>query len=77
MKLKVLLAFQEKMQYEKSISERTLIYWKISKRIFDEEQAGKDRADYGKYIIKFLAEKLQPEFGSGFSYRNPISKDNS
>ena len=35
-------------------SERTLMYWKIGKRIFEEEQAGKDRADYGKYIIKFL-----------------------
>jgi predicted nuclease of restriction endonuclease-like (RecB) superfamily len=46
------------------------MYWKIGKRIFEEEQAGKDRADYGKYIIKLLAEKLQPEFGSGFSYRN-------
>lgn len=51
-------------------SERTLMYWKIGKRIFEEEQAGKDRADYGKYIIKLLAEKLQPEYGSGFSYRN-------
>jgi predicted nuclease of restriction endonuclease-like (RecB) superfamily len=50
-------------------SERTLMYWKIGKRIFEEEQAGKDRADYGKYIIKFLAEKLQPEYGSGFSIR--------
>jgi len=50
-------------------SERTLMYWKIGKRIFEEEQAGKDRADYGKYIIKLLAEKLQPEFGSGFSVR--------
>ena len=50
-------------------SERTMMYWKIGKRIFEEEQAGKDRADYGKYIIKLLAEKLQPEFGSGFSVR--------
>ena len=51
-------------------SERTMMYWKIGKRIFEEEQDGKDRADYGKYIIKLLAQKLQPEFGSGFSYRN-------
>lgn len=34
-----------------------------------EEQQGKDRADYGTYLIKFLAEQLQPEYGSGFSYR--------
>ncbi|PRZ19586.1 PDDEXK nuclease domain-containing protein [Flavobacterium granuli] len=50
-------------------NERTLMYWNIGKRIFEEEQQGKDRADYGTYLIKFLAEQLQPEYGSGFSYR--------
>lgn len=50
-------------------NERTLMYWTIGKRIFEEEQQGKDRADYGSYLIKFLAEQLQPEYGSGFSYR--------
>lgn len=50
-------------------NERTLMYWTIGKRIFEEEQQGKERADYGTYLIKFLAEQLQPEYGSGFSYR--------
>jgi predicted nuclease of restriction endonuclease-like (RecB) superfamily len=50
-------------------NERTLMYWNIGKRIFEEEQQGKDRADYGTYLIKFLSEQLQPEYGSGFSYR--------
>jgi predicted nuclease of restriction endonuclease-like (RecB) superfamily len=45
------------------------MYWHIGKRIFEEEQQGKDRADYGNYLIKFLSEQLQPEFGSGFSIR--------
>ena len=49
--------------------QRTLMYWHIGKRIFEEEQEGKDRADYGKYLIKYLSEQLQPEFGSGFSKR--------
>ena len=49
--------------------QRTLMYWHIGKRIFEEEQEGKDRADYGKYLIKYLSEQLQPEFGSGFSAR--------
>lgn len=49
--------------------ERTIMYWQIGKRIFEEEQEGKDRADYGTYLIRFLSEQLQPEFGSGFSYR--------
>src|SRR5690606_17118571 len=49
--------------------QRTLMYWHIGKRIFEEEQEGKDRADYGTFLIKYLSEQLQPEFGSGFSSR--------
>jgi predicted nuclease of restriction endonuclease-like (RecB) superfamily len=48
---------------------RTQMYWYIGKRIFEEEQHGKERADYGEYLIKYLSEQLQPEYGSGFSYR--------
>ncbi len=48
---------------------RTVMYWHIGERIFNEEQQGKDRADYGNYLIKYLSEQLQPEFGSGFSVR--------
>jgi hypothetical protein len=48
---------------------RTVMYWHISERIFNEEQQGKDHADYGNYLIKYLSEQLQPEFGSSFSYR--------
>ena len=50
--------------------QRTLMYWYIGKRIFEEAQEGKDRADYGKYLIKYLSEQLPPEFGSGFSVRH-------
>lgn len=49
--------------------QRTLLYWHIGERIFNEEQDGKERANYGEYVIKYLSEQLQPEFGSGFSYR--------
>lgn len=49
--------------------QRTLMYWHIGKRIFEEEQEGKDRADYGKFLTVFLANALEPEFGSGFSKR--------
>ena len=48
---------------------RTVMYWHIGERIFKEEQQGKDRAEYGIYLIKYLSEQLQPEYGSGFSYR--------
>lgn len=49
--------------------QRSLMYWHIGKRIFEEEQKGKDRADYGKYLTQFIAQELEPEFGSGFSVR--------
>ncbi len=49
--------------------ERTIMYWKIGKRIFEEEQQGKERAEYGAYLIQKLSEQLQPEFGSGFGSR--------
>ncbi|WP_291558584.1 PDDEXK nuclease domain-containing protein [Bacteroides sp.] len=48
---------------------RVQMYWQMGRRIFEEEQQGKDRADYGSYLIKNLAKYLQPEYGSGFSYR--------
>ena len=48
---------------------RVQMYWHMGKRIFEEEQQGKDRADYGAYLIKNLAQQLEPEYGSGFSVR--------
>lgn len=48
---------------------RTVMYWQIGQRIFEEEQLGKDRAQYGKYIAQYAADELEPEFGSGFSKR--------
>ncbi len=48
---------------------RVQMYWKIGRRIQEEEQKGKERADYGTYLLKNLAKKLEPEYGSGFSVR--------
>lgn len=48
---------------------RVMMYWSIGRRIFVEEQQGKERADYGTYLIKTLTEQLTPVYGSGFSRR--------
>ena len=48
---------------------RVQMYWNIGRRIFEEEQQGKARAEYGSYLIKRLAERLEPEYGSGFGVR--------
>ena len=46
--------------------QRVLLYWKIGQKIFEEEQGGKDRADYGADLIKSLAAELEPLYGNGF-----------
>lgn len=48
---------------------RVQMYWNLGKRILEEEQQGKDRADYGIYLIKNLTKKLEKEYGSGFGIR--------
>ena len=50
-------------------NERTIMYWQIGRRIFEEEQKGKDRADYGEYLTKFISQQLEPEYGTGYSKR--------
>lgn len=49
--------------------ERVLLYWNVGKHIVEEEQRGKERADYGTYLIRSLAESLTREYGSGYSIR--------
>ena len=48
---------------------RVQMYWAIGQRIVEKEQQGKERADYGTYLIKRLAQEIEPEYGSGFGER--------
>ena len=50
--------------------ELTVAYWHIGKRLVEEEQNGKERADYGKRLVAELAGQLTQEFGAGFSANN-------
>ena len=45
-------------------------YWNLGRRIVEEEQKGEDRAEYGTYLLKNLAEILTREFGAGFGKRS-------
>lgn len=47
-----------------------LTYFEIGKMIVEEEQKGKERAEYGKQLIDELSAKLLNEFGKGFSSTN-------
>ena len=44
-------------------------YWLIGKQIV-EAQAGNERAEYGEYLLKYLAEQMTHDFGKGFTITN-------
>ncbi len=50
-------------------NQRVSLYWYIGKRIFEDEQGGEERAEYGKQLIKNLSNEIEPLYGSGYSYR--------
>lgn len=45
-------------------------YWRIGRRIVEEEQGGEARAEYGGQLIRNLARALGDEFGRGMSVAN-------
>jgi predicted nuclease of restriction endonuclease-like (RecB) superfamily len=45
-------------------------YWLVGKRIVEEEQKGKEKANYGEALLKNLSIALTREIGKGFSYSN-------
>ena len=49
---------------------QVLTNFEIGRRIVAHEQKGNNRAEYGKLMMRTLAERLTEEFGHGFSKRN-------
>ncbi len=47
-----------------------LTYWKVGRRIVEEEQHGEKRAEYGKKLLQMLAEELSKDFADGYSDRD-------
>jgi hypothetical protein len=45
-------------------------YWNIGKRIVEQEQQGKERANYGEQLLVNLSRYLSETFGKGFSVAN-------
>lgn len=45
-------------------------YYEIGRTIVEDEQQGKERAEYGKQVLKALSKRLSEQFGKGFSERN-------
>lgn len=45
-------------------------YWHIGRMIVEEEQQGKERAEYGALLIRNLSIRLTHDFGKGFDESN-------
>ena len=66
----------ELIQYARQITAKQvnliqlMTYYSLGKWIVEEQQEGKERARYGKQILKKLSESLTKEFGRGFSETN-------
>ena len=45
-------------------------YWNIGRRIVEEEQGGKERSEYGRFLIRELSRQLGDEFGKGVTVAN-------
>ena len=54
------------------IVNKTMVYtyFEIGRMIVEEEQNGKERAEYGKHLLEELSKRLKSEFGKGFSVDN-------
>lgn len=59
-----------KMAYAAAGQAAITTYWNVGRRIVEEEQAGKVRAEYGKNLMKNLADNLVPSYGNSYSKRN-------
>jgi len=67
--IKTILASARQKAYAAINTAMVEAYWKIGERIVLEEQNGKDRAEYGKELIKSISKELTAEFGKGFGER--------
>lgn len=45
-------------------------YWEIGRLLVEDEQQGEKRAEYGKYVLQNVSERLTAMFGKGFDVTN-------
>lgn len=68
--IKTLILQSRERVFRMANSTLLLTYWQIGQLIVEDEQQGKQRAEYGKYTLKNLSKQLTLEFGKGFDYTN-------
>ncbi len=69
-KIADLLIFARKRIVQSVHQTMSMTYFEIGRMIIEEEQNGKERATYGKQVLKELSKRLTSEFGKGFSVEN-------
>lgn len=65
--LKQIVHSARKMAYDSVNYAQVASNWLIGQRIVEQMQGGKEKAEYGTYIIKIASEALTKEFGGGYS----------
>lgn len=68
--IKDALLLSRKQAYNAVNTAMVQAYWHIGRIIVEHEQNGSLRAEYGKAILLNISERLQQEFGNGFSVRS-------
>lgn len=68
--LKNIVASARLYAYKSANIAQVVSNWMLGKRIFEQSKGSNERADYGKYIVRLIAEELTKEFGSGYSLTN-------
>ena len=69
-RIKAILAAARDRAWQAVNTAMVAAYWEVGRVIVEEEQAGQERADYGKRVLEGLSERLQAEFGKGFDRSN-------
>lgn len=69
-RVKEILDAAKNKVYQAANFEMVQAYWNIGREIVEEEQKGKERADYGSFLISNLSEKLTHEYGKGYAVSN-------
>ncbi len=68
--IKTILAEARRQAYRAINIAMVQAYWNIGRLIVEEEQRGKERAEYGTRLILELSKRLSAEFGRGFDKTN-------
>lgn len=68
--IKDIISSGRELAYNVANKTIVLTYWHIGKRIVEQEQNGKERAEYGKALLEVLADELIKEYGKSYSKRN-------